>query len=227
MICNFYLPVPAFNLSNLFLIMSFTRSETRFSLVVLLSLILHLAGLWVFLGGDTFEYGVVKRIQQDGPTALEFSVHLVVNKNSFSQTVLAINESPTSAEVSKINDTKIEASPSSVRNQNDDSHHNYYDPGRLTRLPFPLAEIDLNEAAIDEVAIEGSIELTVSVNEDGTVANVSTANKNENVRRFVDRISTRFLTVRFSPGEIDGKAVKAQFKIEVVSEVLPTPSPHS
>lgn len=204
--------------------MRFTRSGARFSLVVLLSLILHLAGLLILGKRDPFEYGASIRLHQGDGNALVFPVRMVVQESSLSPTVSAINEGLAPVEVSK-NDALIDESRSSARNKNGDSHHDYHTPGRLTRLPFPLAEIDLNEAAIDEVAIEGSVELTVSVNEDGTVANVSTANKNENVRRFVDRIGALFLTVRFSPGEIDGKAVKAQFKIEVVSEALTTLPP--
>lgn len=73
------------------------------------------------------------------------------------------------------------------------------------------------------MAVTGNITLTVFINADGTVADVISSIETENAREFADRVAARFKGARFSPGEINRKAVKSKLHITVVGEELDTP----
>jgi len=98
------------------------------------------------------------------------------------------------------------------------SFSGYFLPDRLTRLPTPLTDIDLNATEIDEVALEGEIELTLLIDADGTVTDILTSVDQDNARIFADRVAARFQNARYSPGEINGTAVRSQLRIKIVSE---------
>ncbi|MDQ9169781.1 energy transducer TonB [Oxalobacteraceae bacterium R-40] len=97
-------------------------------------------------------------------------------------------------------------------------HQEYVTTGKLTRLPAPIAEIDLDVDEVKEVAVAGSVRLRILINADGTVAEVLSADDDEALRVFSERVAGIFKRTRFTPGEINGRAVKAQLEINVVSE---------
>ena len=89
---------------------------------------------------------------------------------------------------------------------------NYSAVGRLTRLPEPVVDIDLNVAGINDIADAGKIEMTILVNEAGIVIDVIPVIGSESARAFVERVAQRFKSTRFTSGEINGKAVKSQVR---------------
>ena len=96
----------------------------------------------------------------------------------------------------------------------------YFQAGRLTRLPAPVSDIDLDVPDIHDMAFTGVTELTILIDERGTVIDVLTSMEPEGIPLFVDLVIARFKNARFIPGEINGKAVKSQLQITVVSENL-------
>lgn len=94
----------------------------------------------------------------------------------------------------------------------------YLSTGQLTRLPTPLANIDLNVAEISDLAFIGETQITLLIDEKGVVTDVRSATETEDARRFIERVAERFRNAQFRPGEINGKAVKSRLKIAVVSE---------
>ncbi len=94
----------------------------------------------------------------------------------------------------------------------------YVMAGRLTRLPVPMTDIDLNVVGINDSDVIGKVELTVLINSDGTVADVVPVVEMESASAFAERVAQRFRIARFMPGEVNGKAVNAQVRITVVSE---------
>lgn len=93
-------------------------------------------------------------------------------------------------------------------------------PGRLTRLPTPLGEIDLDVPALNQFSFTGALEFSILIDENGVVVDVLSLAETEGEAIFSDRVAERFKHARFSPGEIDGRAVKSQVRIMVVSEDL-------
>lgn len=94
--------------------------------------------------------------------------------------------------------------------------------GQLTRLPRPTSDIDLNVAEIDATGFVGKAELTLLIDTDGNVITVVLGDPDEASHAFSERVAERFKHVHFAPGEVDGKAVRSQLRIVVVSERLPT-----
>lgn len=102
----------------------------------------------------------------------------------------------------------------------------YVSPGMLTRLPAPITDIDLSTADVTESGFEGKLDLTILIDTDGNVVDVTTANGREFPSSFLEAVSARFKRARFSPGEVDGKAVNSQLRIMVVSERPAASSEH-
>jgi TonB family protein len=96
----------------------------------------------------------------------------------------------------------------------------YFTAGELTRLPAPATSIDLDVPEVKEVADAGSVQLTILINADGTVADVLNKDKSGATSEFSERVMEIFRRARFVPGEVNGKAVKALLEINVVSEEL-------
>lgn len=203
------------------------QSRARLGVVLLLSLLLHLAVLW-FLGlSGSIEFGVAEKLQKAGLTPSVLAVRFLVADSWTPQATQQSTETAALAAV-QVQETPVatdealmspEQSTKGVNRQEE-----YLPSGRLTRLPVPLDDIDLNVTAIDEVALEGVIELTILVEADGTVTHVSTMVDHDSVRQYADRVAARFQNARFSPGEIDGKAVRSKVQITVVSEPLAPPA---
>lgn len=94
----------------------------------------------------------------------------------------------------------------------------YLNTGRLTRLPRPLDEVDLNVPEITEVVVDGERALTILVNADGTVDGAEWTDVDAAAQVYLQRVAERFQQVRFVPGEVDGVAVNAVFRIMISSE---------
>lgn len=53
---------------------------------------------------------------------------------------------------------------------------------------------------------------------DGTVANIRIPAQSGDAEIFAAHVAERFRLARFSPGEIDGRPVRSEMKIKIVSE---------
>lgn len=201
--------------------------RARLGAFLLLSLCVHLAGLWFLgrVGPIDYSDAAIMSSPARMPKVLTVSFDARENPDlelasqlpgtkalvADQETTAATNEVIESAEqVPKVLDRDI-----------------YFATGQLTRLPFPLTDIDLNETAIDEVALSTVIELTILVDVYGTVADVVTTIGHDSARIFADRVAAHFYSARFSPGEIDGKAVRSKLQVTVVSEPLSRPASKS
>ncbi|MDB5762388.1 MAG: hypothetical protein JWQ21_1383 [Herminiimonas sp.] len=220
--------------------------NARSAISFLSSLFLHLAALFVFYGIGLFEHGIARRVGNSTAERPSLAIRIVANEKMQSQTppqkaasinLIGTQESSiekSSAQSSQVRETSdLFSTPESstetmeiLQSTERDSallpNQDYLPLGRLTRLPVPVADIDLNVAEISDVALPGTIELTVLINADGTVADVVMPIKNERTRVFADRVAERFKSARFIPGEMDGRAIKSRLEITVVYEDLQT-----
>jgi hypothetical protein len=98
----------------------------------------------------------------------------------------------------------------------------YFKAGKLTLLPSPITNIDLDVAEIKEVAVPGMVRLIILIDADGMVTQVISTSEDEASRVFSERVTEIFKRARFSPGEVNGMAVKAQLEIDIVSETIHT-----
>lgn len=152
------------------------------------------------------------------------AVRFLVNRSSEFKLGSVLESVEPLATVQKMDFTQKETTERLLPSDVPQTRESYSPSGRLTRMPSPVTNIDLNIAEIDAAAMTATIELTVLVRADGTVADVSTFVQDDKARHFADLIASRFLSARFSPGEIDGKAVNAEFKAIVISEPISNPS---
>lgn len=205
----------------------FLQSRARLVPVILLSLSAHLLGLWFLWLNEQIEYGAIEKSERKGLTTSMLSVRFVSSERSALPTTARLTEKEAFVTVQDARTETIEAPSVSKQSPESDGLRDYFPTGRLTRLPFPLSHIDLNVSAIDEVAHEGAIELTIMVEVDGTVSRVLTSVEHDSASLYAERIAARFRSALFSPGEIDGKAVKSKAQITVVSEPLSQPGPKS
>lgn len=185
---------------------------------LLCSLALHLACLWIFWREDFAPYGTIRTLPGKGATSSGLTIRIVAsNKNQNP----AVPVQPGKEEPMEMHDSaaNIKKSGEQAKPLTDNAlSGNYFPAGSLTRLPEPITDIDLNTTAIDEVAVAGKAELTLLIDSDGTVADVLEAVEGEDASVFSGLIAQRFRNARFTPGEINGKAVKAALKITVISE---------
>jgi hypothetical protein len=100
-----------------------------------------------------------------------------------------------------------------------ESAEEYALSGRLTSLPTPLADIDLNTSSINSGSFAGKTELTLLIGANGIVDEVITASEPEEARAFLEQVAVRFKNTRFKPGEIDGRAVKSRLQVTIISEI--------
>lgn len=93
----------------------------------------------------------------------------------------------------------------------------YYVPAsELTRLPYPIEEIDLEQGISEQLTNVGQFNLTILIEENGMVMDVIAMGESA---EFIERIKDRFRAAHFMPGEINGKAVKSLIQVTVVNEV--------
>ena len=92
----------------------------------------------------------------------------------------------------------------------------FFDPSQLTERPKPLSQPNL-ELLQSVLARAGTVQLLLSIDETGnvTAVDIDTATLPPAVAQ---RAAAIFATVRFSPGRIDGNAVKSRVRITVGAE---------
>lgn len=98
----------------------------------------------------------------------------------------------------------------------------YMPSGRLTRAPHALTDIDLNADDISHTGFAGEVVLTLLIEPDGSVADVLVPTDDADAAAFAELVAARFRSARFSPGEIDGRPVRSELRIKVVSERRPS-----
>lgn len=182
---------------------------------------MHFAVSWLVLHKGSFEHGVARGIS-NADSALMVSILSgdngavpPENIERFTEQLSSVETQPAPKPAPAI---RLAGVPDALKSL---SAQDYVSAGRLTKLPSPLTEIDLNVAEISELAYAGQTSLTILINADGTVADVISGVEAENARNFAQRVAARFRSARFMPGEIDGMAVRSQLQITVVSEDLP------
>lgn len=90
----------------------------------------------------------------------------------------------------------------------------------LSELPHPILPIDLNVPEIDAVAVTGSVNLRLFINENGAVDRVDSSIIEATPDDYLALLKARFEAAQFVPGKIDGQAVKTQIRIIISSEAL-------
>lgn len=210
---------------------------------LLLALLLHWAALWVILSnttakeGKAYETSGLQRNSQvlqlsilpeknDRPAVLPASSSADDSSTSIQTAIQALSEPLTSiapvdkravaeAFTQQTVDSAMEAGSRAAALQE------YVLAGQLTRLPVPATEIDLNVPEIQERLINGSVNLTILIDATGIVSDVFPAVENDDLRYFAQQVANIFKLARFRPGEIDGRPVRSQLQITVVSEESP------
>lgn len=94
--------------------------------------------------------------------------------------------------------------------------------GQLTQRPTPLSQIDLNIDEISEIPFSGTIDLTIRIDIDGSVVDVTASTDAKDADEFIEQVSARFKKARFTPGEINGRPVRSQLRVTVFSETVPS-----
>lgn len=173
----------------------------------LLSLLFHLLLLWLYWQKGDIELGAAQERLAVSPVPGVLRVHTVLADN-----MAAIASPDRLAATADAPAPHAGADPAATLDRD------YVMPGRLTRLPEPVSDIDLNVPGINDMEVQGSVALTVLVDRDGKVARVIPVIEVESDRVFAERVAQRFLAARFKPGQINGKAVNVQLQITVGSE---------
>jgi hypothetical protein len=95
----------------------------------------------------------------------------------------------------------------------------FLDPSQLTERPKPLTQPPL-ELLHSVLARSGTVQLVLSIDEEGnvTAVDVDSATLPPAV---AERAAGIFATMRFSPGRVDGNAVKSRVRITVGAEERP------
>jgi hypothetical protein len=201
--------------------------KTRVSKFFLLSFGLHALGFAMMWQNTEHEGATPGASSSHGPLAPMVFAGIIQERSVQAHNLAPERALPDESFLSDFDTpaAKIAPVPSSQKNEVkkeefpvSESHQDYVTTGKLTRLPTPIAEIDLDVDEVKEVAVAGSVRLRILINADGTVAEVLSADDDESLRAFSERVAGIFKRTRFTPGEIDGRAVKAQLEINVVSE---------
>ncbi len=177
------------------------------------SICLHLAVFSPLWQAASFEQGVARGAKSVVPSRTPLQVHLVAQQNTQAEQ----KEVTAAADAADVPAIGTPASSGAAV-----ASAGYLPAGRLTRVPGPLGDFDLNVALLNDAAITAKIELTVLIDAHGLVADVIVPPQADaKTTSFAQSVAQRFKNARFSPGEIDGKAVQSQLRITVVSEILP------
>jgi hypothetical protein len=185
------------------------------------SLGLHFVVLFYFWHIRPFEQGGVPHAN-DVPVTV--SARLIAKR--------AASKPPHSAEKEDKEDRTTAKQPSNLPSEVKNSEppaeqeflpsNDFLSAGKLTLKPGPITPIDLNIAEISGIAFSGSVELAILIDVDGTVVDVIPSTDADNAEEFIERVVERFRGARFSPGEINGRPVRSQVRVTVVSEELPS-----
>jgi TonB family protein len=100
----------------------------------------------------------------------------------------------------------------------------YYPSAELTNRPLALTEVELGSLTFLGDAGSGRVVLDLWVNENGDVAKAS-VESSDLPEPVLNAIVAAFQKLQFKPGELDGKAVGAIMKIEVIYDESGLPAP--
>lgn len=187
---------------------------------LLASLCMHLAVSWLLLRPGSFEHGVAQG-GWDRVPALTVSLLAADNRQVTAESVGRSTEqtySDDSPPAPKPSPALMPMNSLEVLKSHTAQDYVSVSTGRLTRLPSPLGDIDLDVAEISGLGYAGQARLTILINADGSVVDVLGESDAGDAHEFVKRVAARFRSTRFMPGEIDGVAVNSQMQITVVSE---------
>jgi hypothetical protein len=204
--------------------------SARIKFFLLCSMLMHAAAAWALLWNSAAEQGTARtstsKISVSAITAVRLAGPTMVPESSLQQlSSLRLQEvAGPENDQNAASETSSRQAPLAEQPALADATDmsDYLPVGRLTRLPVPIGEIDLNVPDISAAAVGGELILTIMINADGTVAAVESTIESEDGRVFAQRVTERFKHARFAPGEIDGAAVKSQLRIVVVGEEMPT-----
>jgi hypothetical protein len=191
---------------------------------VLCSASLHLASVGMCWEGDVVETGMATGVLTSNPMHIAYITILPENMSkppseAWDGQMQALENTTTTPLLHRPEDTDVAKSKQEPTTQQQEAvPSGYLSAGRLTRAPRPVTDIDLNDPALNNLAFTGELELTLLIDVDGTVANVVIPVQSGSGENFANHIAERFRHARFSPGEIDGKRVRSEMKIKVVSE---------
>jgi hypothetical protein len=193
---------------------------------ILCTIALHLIALWWSWQHVSGE-GLASHTDSKGSGASVLNIHFVQHQHTPPQTAKS-SVSPDAG--SRFPEPAVITSPMSetdllpvgyeTTQPTEDTRESveYVSSGRLTRLPTPLEDIDLDLPDISGIAANGMVEMTLFIDSSGSVADVLALADTEDLRLFSNLVAERFRKARFAPGEINGRPVKSQLKITVVSE---------
>lgn len=92
---------------------------------------------------------------------------------------------------------------------------NYFSPEELTRGPKLKENISFEKLDLANELNSGNLLLQILISEEGIVENVLTLGDPTLPVQLIDSARNAFLSARFSPGEINGRAVPCRLPIEV------------
>lgn len=180
----------------------------------LCSFCLHALVLWLADAGTATEYGFIP-----GHTGITLTANIAIAERAPARMEPAtVRKDGVDAAHAPREIAPTSQTPAAEATKEAPEIPAYLVPGRLTRQPVLLTEVDLNEDGIDDVAVSGQVELSIFIDSTGLVADVLYLPGNEELLLFAERVAERFRRARFLPGELDGKAVKSQLRVVVVSE---------
>lgn len=182
---------------------------------LLCSLAMHLAVLWLLWQAGHFAHGMVRSATHSSKV---LTVRLVTSTREPAREAAGkLLQNRASAAVLP-SFPIFDADEGLPKPSKPITGQDYLPPGKLTRLPAPLTDIDLNVAEISGLGIAGKIRLMLLIDIDGSVADVLVPEEADIDHAFAQRVAARFKEARFLPGEVLGQAVKSQLNITVVSE---------
>ena len=183
-----------------------------------ISICVHGAILWILSLQAFNDYGISNGANSRMPPSRPIIVTIIAGESATQQLQSRASEKAVPVSPLELHPNTVETNTSSDGNPEDKSNIQYLPSGQLTRAPVPLEAIDLNATSIDEVAVVGRIELTILLDETGSVVEVSIPDDPNSRSIFANRVTARFKKARFAPGEINGVPVKSRLQITVVSE---------
>lgn len=197
--------------------------SSRFIQFSLGSLCLHFAVFWLIVYAEPFQHGLTLGTNQAVPALAVRIIAPALDQPPFSQqesmgTERSDAPQPSVEKIPELIPAPITEPVAIARRTEAVEFQDYLSTGQLTRLPAPLADIDLNVAEISDLAFTGETQITLLIDEKGVVTDIRSSTETEDARRFIERVAERFRNAQFRPGEINGKAVKSRLKIAVISE---------
>ena len=193
----------------------------RLAKFFLCSIFIHLITLKLLGAVDLIEYGSAQNMRSSVAYSSVLAATIVASPLPLKQVVAQSIEKQKDIVEPKIAMAVTQGEGALEIVSENEPLQGYVPVGNLTNPPFPLGDIDLNVSEIDEVAVDGKMELTLYIDEVGTVVEVVMSAGVVESSVFVERVAKRFYNTQFSPGEIQGKRVKSKFTVTIISESHP------